>query len=969
MLSTLFAAMSRALPRIAMCLLLTGTIWAQQSTGSLQGTVADSSGAVIPGAAVEVVQTGKVVQHTQSDGVGNFAVNGLAPGEYRLRVTSNGFKPFESEPKKVVAGAATQAALTLEILAASEQVTVTTNQPGMVSLDSTDNASAVVLKGADLDALPDDPDELKADLQALAGPSVGSGGTQTYVDGFSSSRLPPKNAISEVRINQDPFSAQYDHVGYGRVEVITKPGADQLHGTLQYRMSDAAFNSRNPYLPINAPYQANLFTGTLGGPLNKRASFFLDFEGRWATDNEVVNATVLGPSLNVSPLMQAVLMPDNERSVSGRIDYKLNDKNTLTGRYEWDTSQQANAGVGGFLLPSAAYTLATNTHTLQLTENAILSNTALNQTRFQYTQTALGQQAANFTPSVQVLDAFTSGGSAAGNSLLNDGLLELQNYTTKTIGAHTLMFGGEIQRESIYNNSPANFAGTYVFSGGLAPELNAANQVVIGPNGSPVMAPLSSIQVYQRTLALQQAGYSTANIFALGGGPSQFSIAAGQPVSALVQTDLGLFVQDSWRIRPNLTLNAGLRWEGQNTIHDWRDFAPRFGLAWMPAGRNGKTVIRFGTGIFYDRFPGLDVLATQRFNGATQQQFIVNNPMFYPQVPSIAALQAMGLPQTIRTLASNLQAPYVMQTSLGIEREMPFKTVVSLTYINTHGVHQLVSQNIAAPLNALAALSGTGNLAGNYQYTSAGVLNENQFVVSVRRPFRNGFTVFGRYEYNRAFSNTDGVNSFVMNQSNLQADYGRALTDIRHTVALGGTMAGPFGTMLIPTVFIRSGAPFNIITGTDYNGDMIYNDRPAFATLNTPGAVVTPYGIFNPNPGPGAMLIPHNYGQGPAFAMVNFRLSRTFGFGGVRGGDAESGKAARFTGRSLFGPAPTEQRYNLTVGVIVRNALNTVNPGLPVGNLSSPYFGRANWLASTAGPAAMAYGNNRRVQLLFRFDF
>ncbi len=973
MMNTLLGLTSR----VALWLLLVGTIWAQQPTGSLQGTVLDESGAVIPGATVEVVRKQKIAQQLPSDSLGNFTFLGLAPGEYFVRVDANGFKQFESSPQNVTAGSVTKLAVALDVLTASEQVTVTSDQSGTVSLEATDNANAVVLRGADLDALPDDPEELMADLQALAGPPVGSGGNQVYLDGFSSQRLPPKSAIREVRINQDPFSAQYDHVGFGRVEIFTKPGAQQLHGTAQFKMSDAVLNSRNPYSLIRPPYQSKQFTGDLGGALGKRASFFLDFEGRWATDNEVVNAIILGPSLNITSLTQAVLTPDNEQSTGGRIDYKLSEKHTLTGRYEWDQSRQRDAGVGGFTLFSRAYALTNNAHTFQLTENAILSNTAINQTRFQFIRSDVGQQAASFAPTIQVLDAFTSGGAQVGNSQHIGDLWELQNYTTKTLGSHTLTFGGQLHHAAFYDNSPANFGGTFVFSGGLAPQLDSSNHVVLDPAGNPVLISLSSIQRYQRTLVLQQAGFSLANITALGGGPSQFSIAAGQPVSTLAQTDVGLFVQDSWRVAPTLSLNAGLRWEGQNDIHDWKDFAPRFGLAWMPGGKHSKTVIRLGAGIFYDRFPGPQVLQTLRFNRQTQQQFVLDSPSFYPQVPSIPSLQAMGLPQTIYSLAPSLRSPYLMQTSAGVEREMPFGMMVSLSYIGTRGRHLLVSRNITAPLNGgTGAGNGTGSVTGsdiNYQYSSAGVLNQNQFVASVRRPFHDRFAVFGRYEYNRAFSNTDGINTFPANQYNLQADYGRAATDIRHTLVIGGSLFGPLGTTLNPFLVVRSGAPFNITSGHDNNGDTLFTDRPAFASnLNQPGVMVTPFGTFNPTPASGAVIIPHNYGQGAGFAMLNLRLSRTFGFGETRG-DGKSGSEryvpAAVGGSNLFSAPSTEHRYNLTVAVIVRNVFNTTNPGLPVGNLSSPYFGRANWLASSAGPADMAFGNNRRLQFQLRFDF
>lgn len=961
MRSIRFSSTLAALWQITLCLLLAGTICGQQSTGSLRGTVADESGAVVPGANVEILHGQRVVRRAQSDGLGNFSLTNLDAGEYSVHVVANGFQEFHSAPQTVTPAGEVQVPVTLHVLTALEQVTVTSDQVGAIGLESADNANAVVLRGTDLDALPDDSEELLADLQALAGPPVGSGGTQVYLDGFSSSHLPPKNAIREVRINQDPFSAQYDHVGFGRVEILTKPGTQQIHGAAQFKMSDAVLNSRNPLSSIKPPYQAKLVTGDLGGPLSKRSSFFLNFEGRWATDNEVVNATILNPSLNITPLTQAVLMPDNEHSMRGRIDYKLTEKHSLTGRYEWDQSRQANAGVGGFTLPSRAYGATDDAHTFQLTEDAILSNTALNQTRFQFIRSNLGQQAASFAPTIQVLDAFTSGGAQVGNSHHTEDLLELQNYTTKTWGNHTLTFGGQFHRDAINDRSPGNFWGTFVFSGGPAPELNSANQIVLGPNGSPVMISLSSIQRYQRAQLLLQAGLSPADVAALGGGASQFSIAAGQPTSTLTQSDVGLFVQDSWHVAPALTLNAGLRWEGQNDIHDWKDFAPRVGLAWMPGGKQGKTVIRMGAGVFYDRFPAAEVLQTLRFDGQTQQQYVLNNPVFYPQLPSIASLEAMGLPQTIRTLNPNLRAPYLMQASVGVERTMRLGMLVSLNYIGTWGRHQLVSENITP---------NSGAATTNYQYASAGVFNQNQFIASVRRPFRGGFAVFGRYEYNRAFGNTDGINTFPANQYILQADYGRTATDIRHTLVLGGSMLGPFGTTLSPFLVVRSGTPFNITTGHDNNGDTLFTDRPAFATSpDEPGAVVTPFGVFNPNPTSGSVLIPHNYGQGPGFAILNLRVGRTFGFGAVRGEESSRPVVPAVVRSRLFAAPPAEHRYTLTVGIIVRNLLNSTNPGMPVGNLSSPYFGRSNWLASTAGPADVAFGNNRRLQFQLRFNF
>ena len=153
--------------------------------------------------------------------------------------------------------------------------------------------AAIVLKGDDLEALPDDPDELAEALQALAGPSAGPSGGQIFIDGFSSGRLPPKESIREIRLNTNPFSAEHDRLGFGRIEILTKPGTDRLRGSTSFEFMDESLNSRNPYARNEAPYQRREWDGSLGGPLSKKASFFVDFARRDIDDNEIVNATVL----------------------------------------------------------------------------------------------------------------------------------------------------------------------------------------------------------------------------------------------------------------------------------------------------------------------------------------------------------------------------------------------------------------------------------------------------------------------------------------------------------------------------------------------------------------------------------------------------------------------------------------------------------------------------------------------------
>src|ERR1035437_8901566 len=214
-------------------------------------------------------------------------------------------------------------------------------------------------------------------------------------------------------------------------------------------------------------------------------------------------------------------------------------------------------------------------------------------------------------------------------------------------GRHSWRFGVRLRRQTDTSVSPQNFNGTFTFGGGaLAPVLDARNQPMPDANGQPLLAPLTSIERYRRTLIFQQLGDSPAQIRALGGGPTQFPMNTGTAELAVRQMDLGIFAGDEWRLRPNLTLNLGLRYETQTNIHDWRDLAPRLAFAWAPGGsgqKRPKTVLRSGFGIFYDRFPLANTLAAQRFNGLVQQQLVVPNPDFFPNVPSPAYTNSHGL--------------------------------------------------------------------------------------------------------------------------------------------------------------------------------------------------------------------------------------------------------------------------------------------------------------------------------------
>jgi TonB dependent receptor len=265
-----------------------------------------------------------------------------------------------------------------------------------------------------------------------------------------------------------------------------------------------------------------------------------------------------------------------------------------------------------------------------------------------------------------------------------------------------------------------------------------------------------------------------AQIRELGGGASQFSISSGDPLITGGRFDAGAFVGDDWKVRPNLTLNLGLRYEIQTNIHDWRDFAPRIGIAWAPGAASGKnrqkSVIRAGFGMFYDRFSLANTLAAQRYNGAVQQQYIVTNPDFFPAVPAVSSLPGPAPASTIQEVSSTLRAPYLMQSAVGFERELPMNTTISITYANSHGLHLLRSEDINAPLPGTympaAPESGVFPLGRPGQVLlmkSAGLYNQNQLILNVTAKVNRNISLTGSYLYNRAMSNTDGLGTFPAN--------------------------------------------------------------------------------------------------------------------------------------------------------------------------------------------------------------
>jgi Carboxypeptidase regulatory-like domain len=948
-------------------LVLWGAASSLAQNSILRGVVTDESGAIVPNATVTLSGAGGVEKTATTGGNGAYVFVGLATGDYAVQASAPQLVLAQAQALTIRPGTQT---LNLRLMVAStvQQIVVEENAGPAVSIDAASNATATVLTGDDLNSLSDDPEDLQADLQALAGPSAGPGGGAIFIDGFSSGELPPKESIREIRINQNPFSPEFDHLGLGRIEILTKPGADKYHGSLNYNFANQFWNSRNPYSDVKAPLSLNEFENSLSGPINQRTSFALDANQNNIDNGSIINAVTLDPiTLTPTPLLDIFKTVQRRTRVEPRLDYQLNDNNTLTLRYGFIRGDIQGAGIGGFNLTSSGYHNHYIIQTGQFIETSVHGAT-VNETRFQLYHNSQELQADSAGPSVQVLGSFTAGGSPVVHNLDKQTFYELQNNTTSVRGSHTWRFGVRARFVTDDNVSPQNFNGTFTFSGGLAPVLDATQQPL------PVAEQIDSIERYRRTVVFQQMGLTPAEIAARGGGASQFSMSAGIPETTASRSDIGVFAGDDWRLRPDLTLNLGLRYEYQPNLSDARDIAPRVGFAWAPGGHANnprpKTVLRGGFGIFYDRFPLSYTLAAERYNGIVQQQYVVTNPNFFPNVPTPSTLAAFQSDQVIRQLSPSLRSPYVLQSGATLERQLPKNTTLAVTYTNSRGFRQLLSTDTNAPLpgtyNPVFAGSGVfplGHPGPVFVVESSGIYRQNQLLVNLNSRVSATISLFGTYVFNRAMSDTDGAGTFPANPYSLVGEYGRAAFDVRHRLNTGGTINTRWNVRLSPFIALQSGAPFDITTGSDLYGTSLFNARPGIATdTSRPGLIQTPYGLLDPNPvGSGETLVSRNFGRGPGQMSVNLRVAKIFTFGAER-------KTAQ-SGGGIFA-APAERHYSLSLSLSIRNLLNHTNQGPIIGNITSPLFGQANQMAGNQnGEGFSENANNRRLEMQMRLGF
>jgi hypothetical protein len=776
--------MTRLFAVLALALFTTAG-WAHaqaRQTGTLRIVVKDPSGAVIPNATVVVKGTDAatrdlLIPELRSDGQGVATAAEIPSGRYSVSATFPGFESRTLTDVRVRTGD-NRRELTLPIEKVAESVAVG-RDPAAAAADPKSDRFSNVLTRQQIEALPDDPDEMEEVLKQMAGP-----GAVLRMDGFRGGKLPPKSQIRSIRFSQAMFAAENHSAGHTFVDISTQPGLGALRGSLDFSFRDGALNARNAFQPLKGPEQTQQYNVNLSGTLLKeRTSFSLAAGGASLYDSANIFAAVPGSSLTAP-----VRRPSDRTNFSLRVDHAINKSHSLRGSYQQTGGEQRNLGVGNYDLADRAFTRTTSENVFRLSEAGPLSRLWYAESRLQVRR-ATTESASTFeAPTVRVLDAFTSGGAQVGGGRESTDI-EFATDIDFARQRHAMRMGALVEGGWYSGDNRSNYLGTYTFT----------------------------------SLADYEAGR-----------PATYTRRSGDPLVDYSQWQAGVYFQDDWRVRQNFTLSAGVRQEFQTHMSDRTNFGPRGGLTWSPF-KSGKTTVRAGAGIFFDWLEAETFEQTLRVDGSRQQDLVVLNPGF-PD-PFDGGIAQQVLPPSKYVLANGMVMPKRGMVLFAVTQRVTPTININASYNHQNGWDRFRGVNVNAPLNGVRPDPTLGNVT---QVESTARLEADavnvgmNFSIPARRTF-----VFANYAWTNQRNDADGPFSLPADSYNLAAEWGRAAGVPRHMASAVFNTSLPRNLRLGVSTSARSGTPYTITTGRDDNADAVFNDRPSGTGRNTvTGAVM-----------------------------------------------------------------------------------------------------------------------------------
>lgn len=780
---------------------------------------------------------------------------------------------------------------------AEEEITVSARTEDTLSAGQ--NATAVHLEGDWLRSLPAKTEDALAAASLFIDPTAsGAAGTRIVVDGVEGDSLDvPSSSIKAIAINSNPYSAEFGRPGRGRIEVTTRPGSRRhLRKRLELAYRDNAVDAQNPFDTVRPPRQRESVEGEADGPwLGGKATFFVGADFLADDSNSFVAAVEpTGPVRETLPLVR------RSAHLFGRADIRLAPPHLLSVRYAWSEDRLSNLGVGAFDLPERAWNSKNQRQELRVAETASLSSAFQNEFRVDLKSRPQSSSSATDAPAVLVNGSFNSGGSQISRRALERDL-EFQDLASYQMAQHSLRVGAVFKSRHIDYLDASNFGGTFTFSD-LASFVNSR--------------------------------------------PLQYSVNAGIPRVTFMQNEVAYFVQDEIRLSPRLDLLLGLRHEFQSNLDDHSNLAPR--LALSASTEDGRTFLRAGSGVFYERQPPVLQEQSLLLDGSHLRQLVLSSPGY----PLVGNPLSNPPPPSVLRVDPFIRTPYVIQASLGVEHKLDDRSSVTAEYTMVRGSRLYRMRDVNAPLPATGVRPNPGFLNID-QFETSGSSRANSLSLGLRTTVAARLQLMAQYTLSHTIDDTScgfaqpGLCSPPADSDDLRGERGPSDFDQRHRFSLAGVLTLPRDFTFGCLAYLHSGTPYNITTGFDDNGDTVFNDRPSVGNPNAPfqsfavdGRFVggTPGVLYDGQqavfsgrlvpasagsarwlvlPGPGN--VSRNTARGPGFADVDLRLAKGFAL------------RKRSTGLD-----------NVEVRLDAFNLLNHVNYTNYVGNLTSRYFGRAN---------------------------